>query len=112
MALFLVRKRAREKKQHFRSVERIEIDYIFKSNAFDIRQKSISSDTFEGDAKRDKKKKRETREREHRFSFYLILSETCLYVGGLIVTKDEVCRDKNLGREVSSICMLLGMRDT
>lgn len=64
---------------------------------------------FVGDAKRYKKREKE---REHCFSFYLVLSETCLYVGGLIVTKDEVCRDKNLGREVSSICVLLETRDT
>lgn len=50
---------------------------------------------------------RERHAKEHRFSFYLVLSETCLYVGDLIVTKDEVCRDKNLEREVSSICVLL-----
>lgn len=87
------------------------IIFLKVTHLITFRRKSISSDTrknFGTDAKREK----ERQAKEDRFSFYLVLSETCLYVGDLIVTKDEVCRDKNLEREVSSICVLLETRDT
>jgi len=99
-----------EKRRYFRSIERIEIDYILVSHLiFDKKYFQRHEQKFR---RCERERKRERHAKERRFSFYLVLLETCLYVGGLIDTKDRsVSRDKNLGRKVSSICVLLETRN-